>query len=329
MTQVIDIHAHLVDNEARRVMKAAAESGKVDAKARQQGGIGITRHENERELVLSDPEARIRDMDSIGVDLSALSPAPPKGFFQTDANLALTVSRLINDRARDIAERHADRLVSMAVAPLHHVDLAIAEMRRALGELGLKGIRFPTEIEGMELSDPVLEPFWEAADSLKALIYIHPQGFTHPQRLKGFYMTNVVGNPLETTLAMSHLIHGGVLARYPNIRFYFAHGGGFFPFYVGRFDHAWKERKECRVHIDQPPSAYLRQCWFDTVVFRPDQIRYLIDLVGADRVMLGTDRPYDMGEPDPVALCESVPGLTAGEREALLGGTARELLGLA
>ncbi|MCZ6446693.1 MAG: amidohydrolase family protein [Alphaproteobacteria bacterium] len=326
MALVIDIHAHLVVEESRNMMKAAAEKGDVGAEALSQGGIGISQAQAQRQAVLADPEKRIEDMDKIGVDISALSPAPPRGFYEADSNLSMTVAQLINDRAAEIVKTYPDRFVAMGVAPLHHVGLAVVEMERAVGALDLRGIRLPTEINGMELSDPSLEPFWDAAERLETMIYIHPQGFSHPQRLKAYYMTNVVGNPLETTLAMSHLIHSGVIARHPNLKFYFAHGGGFLPFYVGRFDHAWRERQECREHTEAPPSTFLANMWFDTVVFRPEQIRILVDLAGAERVMLGTDRPYDMGEPDPVALVNQVEGLSDTERETIMGGAAKALL---
>ncbi|MCZ6886160.1 MAG: amidohydrolase family protein, partial [Alphaproteobacteria bacterium] len=312
--------------ESRDMMQAAAEKGDVGAEAKKQVGIGISQEQADRAAVLSDPLKRIEDMDKIGVDMSALSPAPPRGFYEADSNLAMTVAQVINDRTADIVKTYPDRFVSMGVAPLHHVGLAIKEMERATGDLDLRAIRFPTEINGMELSDPSLEPFWDAAEQLDTVIYVHPQGFSHPQRLKSYYMTNVVGNPLETTLAMSHLIHSGVIARHPNLKFYFAHGGGFMPFYVGRFDHAWREREECREHTDAPPSSFMANLWFDTVVFRPEQIRMLVDMVGADRVMLGTDRPYDMGEGDPVALVNAVEGLSDTEREAIMGGAAKKLM---
>ncbi|MGY9005824.1 MAG: amidohydrolase family protein [Alphaproteobacteria bacterium] len=326
MVSVIDIHAHLVVEESRDMMKAAAEKGAVGEAAKNQGGIGISQAQAEREAVLADPIKRIEDMDKIGVDISALSPAPPRGFYEADTDLSQAVAACINDRTADIVKTYPDRFVSMGVAPLHHVDLGITEMQRAVNDLDLRGIRFPTEINGMELSDTSLEPFWDAAEELGTMIYVHPQGFSHPQRLGDYYMSNVVGNPLETTLAISHLIHSGVIARHPKLKFYFAHGGGFFPFYVGRFDHAWRERTECREHTDTPPSSFLPNMWFDTVVFRAEQIRYLVDMVGADHVMLGTDRPYDMGEPDPVALVNEVEGLSDAERDAIMGGTARDLL---
>jgi aminocarboxymuconate-semialdehyde decarboxylase len=326
MALVIDIHAHLVVEESRDMMKAAAEKGDVGAAAKNQGGIGISQEQAHRAAVLADPVERIKDMDEIGVDMSALSPAPPRGFYETDSNLAMTVAQLINDRAAEIVKTYPDRFIAMGVGPLHHVGLAVKEMERAVGDLDLRGIRFPTEINGMELSDPSLEPFWDAAEQLGTMIYVHPQGSTHPQRLGSYYMTNVVGNPLETTLAMSHLIQSGVIARHPGLKFYFAHGGGFLPFYVGRFDHAWRERKECREHTDGPPSTFLPNLWFDTVVFAPEQIRTLVDIAGAEKVMLGTDRPYDMGEPDPVALVNQVEGLSDAERETIMGGAAKALL---
>ncbi|MFT5539154.1 MAG: aminocarboxymuconate-semialdehyde decarboxylase [Alphaproteobacteria bacterium] len=325
MANVIDVHAHYNDEEARGMMKAAAEKGKVGEHAKVQVGIGITGERSDNELVLSEPDWRLKDMLKMGVDFAVLSPAPPRGFYEADGDLSTTVARHINDKVAAIVKDNPDRFLSMGVGQLQHVNLAIREMERAVGDLGLRGIRFPTEINGMELSDPALEPFWDAAESLGTTIYVHPQGFTHPQRMKGYYMTNVVANPLETTLATSHLIHSGVIKRHPGLTFYMAHGGGFFPFYAGRFDHAYTTREECRVAIDEPPSAYVRNLYYDTVVFEPRQLRYLIDLVGADHIMLGTDSPYDMGEMDPVGMLERVEGLTDAEREAILRGTAKKV----
>ena len=328
MASVIDIHAHLNVPAAQRMMKAAAERGDVGAAAKNQGGVGITGERSANEKVLSDPEWRIKDMEKMGVERAVLSSGAPKGFYEADSNLGMTVAQHVNDHAAAIVREHPDRFWAMAIAPLQHVDLAIKETERAVRTLGLKAIRFPCDIAGMELSDERLEPYWTALEALDVPVYIHPQGFSHPQRFKAFYMSNVVSNPLETTLAISHLIHAGVPKRHPKLRFYGAHGGGFFPFYLGRFDHAWNTRAENRVHIDQPPSAYLDSFYFDTVVFRPDQIRHLVDLVGADHVMLGTDSPYDMGETDPVGLVDAVDGLSAAERETIKSGAATKLFKL-
>lgn len=324
-TSVIDIHAHLNVPAAQRMMKAAAERGDVGAAAKNQGGVGITGARSANEMVLSEPEARIRDMEKMGVEFAVLSPGAPKGFYEADSNLAMTAARHVNDHAASVVKDHPDRFLSMAITPLQHVDLAITETERAVTELGLRAVRFPCDIGGMELSDARLEPYWSALEALDVPVYIHPQGFSHPQRFKAFYMSNVVSNPLETTLAVSHVIQSGVIRRHPKLKFYCAHGGGFFPFYLGRFDHAWQTRAECREHIDQPPSAYVTNLYFDTVVFRADQIRHLVDLVGAEHVMLGTDSPYDMGETDPVGLLDSVAGLSKGERDLIAGGSARKL----
>jgi aminocarboxymuconate-semialdehyde decarboxylase len=141
-------------------------------------------------------------------------------------------------------------------------------------------------------------------------------------------MTNVVGQPLETTLALAHLIFGGVLERFPRLKVLAVHGGGFLPFYLGRFEQAFRERKECRVHIQAPPREYLKRIYFDTVVFEPEAVAYLAALVGADRILMGSDLPFDMGEPDPVALIHRVPSLTDEDRARILGGNAEALLGL-
>lgn len=196
-------------------------------------------------------------------------------------------------------------------------------------QLGHKGAFVAAHIADLELSDPRFNPFWEAAEDLGALVFLHPMGFTEPRRLEPYFMTNVVGQPLETTIALAHLIFGGVLERYPRLKVLAVHGGGFLPFYLGRFEQAFRERKECRVNISKPPKEYLKQVYFDTVVFEPEAIAYLVALVGADHVLMGSDRPYDMGDFHAVDLVRRTPGLTEAQQAAILGGNAETLLGLA
>jgi aminocarboxymuconate-semialdehyde decarboxylase len=150
-------------------------------------------------------------------------------------------------------------------------------------------------------------------------------GFSEPRRLEPYFMTNVVGQPLETTLALAHLIFGGVLERYPRLKILAVHGGGFLPFYLGRFEQAFRQRKECRINISEPPRHYLRQAYFDTVVFEPEAIAYLVSLVGADHVLMGSDLPFDMGQDDPVGLISRVPSLSRHDKARILGGNAASL----
>jgi aminocarboxymuconate-semialdehyde decarboxylase len=164
--------------------------------------------------------------------------------------------------------------------------------------LGMKGAEILTNIAGKELSDPAYAPFWKKAEELGALIVIHPNGFTEGQRLKRFYFNNVIGNPLETTIALHYLIFDGVLERHPKLKILAVHGGGYLPAYSGRIDHAWGARSDARGDLPQPPTSYLKKIYFDTVVFTPHQLAELVRLFGADHIVMGTDYPFDMAEPD-------------------------------
>ena len=160
------------------------------------------------------------------------------------------------------------------------------------------------------------------------MVFVHPLGFSHGERFREFYLNNSVAHPVESTLAISSLIFNGVLHRHPRLKVVVAHGGGYLPFHSSRLDHAWKVRPECQVHIDRPPSEYLKQIYVDTVVYTPESVAQLVETMGIEHVLLGTDYPYDMGEDDPVGLIERTPGLSGDERDLLTGGNASQLLGL-
>lgn len=180
----------------------------------------------------------------------------------------------------------------------------------------------------MEISDPALDPVWAGLARLGAALVIHPLGFSHGQRLGPFFMVNTVGQPLEEIIAINHLIFGGILDRHPDLRVLVVHGGGYFPGYAGRMDHAWAARPELRRLTPEPPSAYLRRMWYDTCVFDTGTLARLVDAVGADRVMLGSDWPFDMGDADPVGLVRQTVTDEA-TRGQILSGTARAFFGLA
>jgi aminocarboxymuconate-semialdehyde decarboxylase len=319
---VIDIHGHINLGRARKIL-----ADRQPSKVRPGGNNGLT--DKSRGPILTDVDARLADMDGMGVDMMLLTPSPPSGYYRADESLAGEVSRAINDDVAKIARDHADRLLACGNVALQHVEQSCAELTRGMQELGLKGMRISTNIARAELGDRKFDPFWARAEKEGALIMLHPQGFTEPERLEPYFMTNAVGQPLETTLALAQMIFGGVFERFPKLKLCAAHGGGYFPFYLGRFEQSYRERAECRVNISKSPAEYLRNIWFDTVVFRPDAIGYLADVVGADRIMLGTDSPFDMGEKDPVGLIKAAPGLSDAQKADMLGGSAARLLGIA
>ena len=180
----------------------------------------------------------------------------------------------------------------------------------------------------MQLTDPRLnlEKFFAKARELDIVIFMHPIGFTHGERLMDHYFNNVIGNPLETTVATSHLIFDGVMERNPGLKVVLPHAGGYLAHYWARMDHAWRARPDCRTVIRKAPSSYLEKFYFDTITFDSRMLRHLIDRYGAGHVLLGTDYPYDMGEENPVRLIGSVPRLKSAEKEMIMGGNAARLL---
>lgn len=274
---------------------------------------------------LNNIDDRIADMDRLGVDVQAISPSPGQYYYFAPPELGRQAAELVNDGMAAAAARHPDRLVGMGTVPLQNVEFAIAEMRRCVRELGLKGIEISSNVNGRELAEAEFRPFFAAAEELGILIFMHPLGFTHGQRLSEHYLNNIVGNPLESTIALSHLIFGGVLKDYPQLKLCVAHGGGFLPGYWGRMDHAYRAREDCRQHIDREPSSYLRQVWLDTLVFDKDELDWLVKTHGADKLCLGTDYPFDMAEPDPVGFHNR---LDDEAKAKILGLNACGLLGL-
>lgn len=322
-TRAVDVHGHINVPGVRDLLNPGSGGGRGGRRT----PPGIT--DPSRVAILHDPQARIADMDATGVDVMVLSPTPQPGYYEADADLAERAGAMQNEHvARTVAE-HPDRFAGIGIAALQHPELAARELESAVRDLRMHGAFVATHAAQHELGDRQLDPFWEAAESLGAVMFLHPMGFSEPRRLEPYFMTNTVGQPLETTLALAQLIFGGVLERFPRLRVLAVHGGGFLPFYLGRFDQAFRERAECRVNITKPPSEYVKQIYLDTVVFEAAAIAHLVDLVGEDRVLMGSDRPYDMGEPDPVGLVRRVPNLSREGQAKVLGGNAERLLGLA
>jgi len=219
-----------------------------------------------------------------------------------------------------------DRLIGMGTVPLQNVEMAVAEMKRCVRELDLRGIEISSNVNGKDFHAEEFRPFFAAAEELGILLFLHPLGFTHANRMSEYYFNNLIGNPLESTLAIGHLIFGGVLDRFPGLKICVAHGGGYMPGYWGRMDHGWRARGDCSEHCQHVPSSYLRKLWLDTLVFDPDQLDSLVRTHGADKLCLGTDYPFDMSEPDPVGFHAR---LDDADQAKILGQNAADLLGLA
>ncbi len=274
---------------------------------------------------LNGLEVRLADMDRLGIDVQAISPSPGQYYYFTDSETGLAAAQAVNDGMAEAVAQHPDRLVGMGTVPLQDPAMAISEMKRCVKDLDLRGIEISSNVNGKDLHAEELRPFWAAAEELGVLIFIHPLGFTHAQRMSEYYFNNLVGNALESTLAVGHLIFGGVLDAYPGLKICVAHGGGYIPGYWGRMDHGWRARVDCSEHCRHEPSSYLRKLWLDTLVFDRDQLESLVRTHGADKLCLGSDYPFDMSEPDPVGFHDL---LDEQMQEKILGANAADLLGL-
>jgi aminocarboxymuconate-semialdehyde decarboxylase len=278
--------------------------------------------------VMTTIDRRLRDLDAMGIDIQVVAPAPGQNYYTVDPRVAEVAHRLANDGVAEYCARKPDRFLGLGVVSLQEPELAVRELDYVMGHLKLKGVEILTNVDGQELSDPKFRPFFAKAEELGAFIMMHPNGFTHGDRLSHFYFNNVLGNPLETTLALHHLIFSGTLARFPDLKLMAVHGGGYLPAYSGRIDHAWGARTDSHAQLPLAPTTYLRQVYLDTVVFTYHQLAYLIEVFGPDRILMGTDYPFDMAEYDPLGHVAGVRGIDESTLERIAGGNARRVLGL-
>lgn len=328
---VIDIHTHCFCAEVEALVAGIYDPGKDPYWRYMSAESADTNraHRSRYAERLSDTDLRCAEMQRMGTTLQIISPAPAHFHYWADEELQRKICRVQNNFVADTVARGRGRYAGLGTLPMRYPQIAADEAARAVGELGLRGFQIDSRVGALELSDPFFSPVWLRLEALAVPLFIHPLGFSEGRRLTPFFMANSVGQPLEEMLAAMHLIAGGVLDRHSGLEVVIAHGGGYLPYYVGRMDHAWKVRPEVRKLTAQPPSAYLKRLWFDTCIFRTEQLALLVELVGADRVMLGSDYPYDMGDDDPVVLVRRCDALDEQARAAILSGNARSLFGLA
>jgi aminocarboxymuconate-semialdehyde decarboxylase len=326
----VDIHSHVLVPAAAAFVGPHQTSDPRTAVYSEDTRILSRQQDEDRTPNLVDLALRMRDFDGMGVDAQVISPAPMQCYYSVPAEVGIEAARLVNDGVATIAARMPDRVpAAMGSVPLQAGGAAAAaELEHAVTRLGLKGVEVLAHVGDLELSDPSFEPFWASAEALGAVVFIHPSGFTEPRRFGRFYFSNVIGNPLDTTMALHHLIFDGVLERYPGLKIIASHGGGYLPAYSGRIDHAWGARSDAHGALPKPPTFYLKKIYFDTIVFTPDQLEALVKLFGVDKILLGTDYPYDMGEYDPIGHIASVASFSEADRAAIAGGNAKALFGL-
>ncbi len=276
---------------------------------------------------LFDPDAKLQSMDRRGLDVSVVSPAPPMFHYRADAELALRTARLINDGIAEMVAAHPSRLRGMGTLPVQHPELAIAELERVAREHRFRAVEIGSSIEGETLAEPRFRPVLRRCRDLGVLVFAHPYYVGAKCGMESYYLTNLIGNPWETTVLAANLMLSGAMDEMEGIRIVLAHGGGFLPYQVGRLEHGHEVRPEARAKTRTRPLDLLRRFHYDSLVFDPRALRYLIDAVGSERVALGTDSPFDMRDDDPLARIDSTPGLTPRERDDVCGRTALRLLG--
>jgi aminocarboxymuconate-semialdehyde decarboxylase len=328
----VDIHCHYLNPKAA---EKAAPLNPAQYEMQIKFANQLTRETNLKQMKdraprLTGIELRLKEMDKAGIDVQAVSPAPPQMFHWAEPGMGQELARMVNDRLAEIVSQHPDRFVALGSVPLQDAGLAVQELEYLIKKLGMRGVEIGGSVNGKNLTDPSLglEKFFAKAEELGALIFIHPGGYSNAERLTEHYFNNVIGNPLETTVAASYLIFDGVIDRHPKLKVVLPHGGGFLAHYWARMDHAWKAREDCRVNIKRKPSSYLEKMYFDTITFSPDMLRQLIDRFGADHVLLGTDYPFDMGVEDPVGFISKVPRISALEKQKIEGQNACKLLNI-
>ena len=271
-------------------------------------------------------QARLADLDECGIDLQVVSGHIAQFIHWADVDVAVEMHRLGNDKLAEFVQTSPDRFIGMGMVPMQDIPAAVAELERMVGQLGFRAVLACTNVEGVEIGEQQLWPFWERAEALGVPVMIHPAGFSHP-RFRKHLMWNGLGQPIEEAIAMSSLIYEGVLDRFPKLKLCIAHGGGFLPYYAGRVDRNFENRPHETPNIHKSPSEYMRQFFYDTAVYNIDMIEFLCEKVGAGQIVLGGD--YPVGEDDPVEFIASSKKLSEEAKRMILGENAARLLGIA
>jgi aminocarboxymuconate-semialdehyde decarboxylase len=325
-----DVHAHLLLPSLHAEVEA-----RVPELVKEAAALELVRNGAES-LAVSGPmvgsrvpkltqvSERLAAMDAQGVGRQWVSASPNHFYPWAPEGLAVWAANEANRLVAAHVAQAPDRLTGLGLVPLQHPERIVECLDDAVLGRGLAGVEISSFAGDVELSDERLEPFWARAAELGAIVFLHPFGCSLDERLDRFYLSNTVGQPTENAVALSHLIFAGVLDRHPGLTLVAAHGGGYLPFAIGRSDRAWRVRPEAQ-RCAHEPSSYLKKLWFDTVVHDPAALRHLIDVAGAERVLLGSDFPFDMGLDDPVAFVRDA-GLPSEVADRILAGNAAALL---
>ena len=324
-----DMHSHFIPQE---FVDAIAKPGSVwQAKLVKKEGQPWILHDQGYGYPLApgfhDTAARLADMARTKLDMAAVSASPTIFYYYADAKLALEVAKMTNNGIFGLTREYPDKFVGMGTLPMQDVDLAIKELRRCVQDLGFRSIQIGSNVQGVQFDDPSYLRFFKECEALEVFVFFHPYYVGTKEMFTKYYLTNLYGNPLDTAMCVASLIFGGVLENCPKLKVGFTHGGGFFPYQLGRLKHGYEVRNEPKVNGVKSPEKYVHQLYFDTIVFLDKQLRFLIDMAGADHVMLGTDYAFDMAEFAPVDFVRGA-GLTASQLKTVLTENACRIFGV-
>jgi len=326
--RTIDTHTHILTQETAALLTKAApktpvtiapvdkefaalDVGGVVYRPFPTGGFDITR--------------RLADMDATGVDVHVLSATPQTYMYGLGEELSATVAAIQNDQIAKHIKQHPARFMGIGTLPMASPQRAADELKRIVTKLGLRGAMFASNVAGKNLDDPSFAPLWATAEEVGAFMFVHPNNVAGADRLRSYYLGNLIGNPLDTTIAAASLYFGGVLDRHPKLKVILAHGGGFTPYQAARWEHGWKVRGEPKVNIKNQPRDIAKRFYYDTILHTAAVLEFMIGHVGADRVMLGSDYPYDMAMMDCVAHVKGLK-ISDADKASILGKRAEQML---
>jgi aminocarboxymuconate-semialdehyde decarboxylase len=275
---------------------------------------------------LFEADQRIADMDRQGIDIQVVSLLTSQFAYHLEGHVGAAFARIHNDAFIEVAGQHPERLAVFAHLPLQDVDASLAEIERLKRFPAIRGVNIGTNVRGTNLDDPSLEPIWGALEAADLPVWVHPdhRSLGKLDRIRKYYLQNNIGNPLDTTIAIAIVIHGGILERHPKLRFGFSHGGGFAPYQIKRWDAGWERHAAASEHIPNPPSTYFERLFFDTLA-HDTSLRMLTTHVGWDQIVVGSDYPMSMGTDDPLAVVHELRLPKSDERKVLSGNAERFL----
>ncbi len=325
----IDVHTHILPRGWDDFLARHADARWPRVVREAGGGCALYRgSERDRGLTeqVFDPAVRVADLDRLGIERQVLSPPPLMFCYWAEPGAAAEFCRLHNDAIAAVVAERPTRFLGAAIIPLQAPDLAVKELERA-SRLGFRCVEIGSSVDGCDLDDDALHPVWEAAEALDVALFVHPAApVLGAERFRRYNLPLVLGNPLETALTITRVIYGGLLDRWPRLRWCFAHAGGAFAFVVGRVDRGWHVLPDGKAAVASPPSAYAGRFWVDSIAHSPSALRFVLEAQGADRVVLGSDYPFRMGYDDPIAALDEA-GFEPGVRQRVLATNALAFLG--